>query len=166
MSEFLTYKKISDLEAVTTLPSDAYIPVMDNDGVLKRIPRSYFCVSGDIDLNNGNNNSGTNTKPSVFGYRNGDLYHVNSNTLASSEEIFSAYVAGKAFVLDPTNSSEICFHSGVTGGATVFNSPMPITSFQISGNGLKRFCVSGVFYDFGKEENGDEMGKLLYQYLF
>ena len=140
MSDFLTYKKLSDLEWASELSSDACIPALDSDGVVKRVPRSYFYVSGDVisGENSGGNGNNNNNTPVVFMVSNGNLVNTrNRSQVAPAEEIVEAYFNGKAMLLPPHGwggvKDEIVY-SYPTGGTAVYACPKPIIGFRISGN--------------------------------
>jgi hypothetical protein len=88
MSEFLTYKKLSDLEEVNTTIEGATIPVLDGDGVVKRISAEGIGSAG---------------KPVVFIISKGSngsrvLFDREGTREVTAKEVFDAYFANEAYV--------------------------------------------------------------------
>ena len=112
MSEFLTYKKVSDLEQVNSPLEGATIPFLDGDGIVKRISADGFTSGG----------SGDFDEPiaPVFFRRSGNVMHYGpSGTNVTADEFMDAFFGGKAY-----------FVSGASGSETFEQ----ITSFRISSN--------------------------------
>lgn len=82
----MKYKKISELEEITEVSENSYLPVLDN-GAMKKISAS------------GLNTTGGGSSPVIFIVSNGAIYSDASySAQATAEEIVDAYMAGTAFV--------------------------------------------------------------------
>lgn len=138
MSDFLTYKKISDLEEVEEVLSGATIPVLDGDGVVKRISAEGI----------GSGNNGSAGKPVVFGLTgSGNNYTLTirgEGREATAKEVFDAYFANDAYI-------------STHGGAEAM--PQKIIGFYLSGGGNGGQAI----YHNGDYETNATFGKELAQ---
>lgn len=138
MSDFLTYKKISDLEEVEEVLSGATIPVLDGDGVVKRISAEGI----------GSGSNGSVGKPVIFiisQSSNGKvLFDRGGAREATAKEVLDAYFANDAYV-------------DTHGGAEFM--PQKIIGFYLSGGGHG----GAVLYDDGNLRNSAQFGYELTQ---
>lgn len=138
MSEFLTYKKISDLEEVEEVLSGATIPILDGDGVVKRISAEGI---------GGNSN---NSSPVVFKVSQGYLYNFEEDRQITAKEVFDAYFSNQAYVEDEA------------GGTHVM--PQKITGFYISGGTGGQVVANGYSHEFGSDLTNEEVADLAKTY--
>ena len=99
MSEFLTYKKVSDLEQVNSPLEGATIPFLDGDGIVKRISADGFTSGG----------SGDFDEPiaPVFFRRSGNVMHYGpSGTNVTADEFMDAFFSGNGYFLSGASGSE------------------------------------------------------------
>lgn len=86
----MKYKKISELEEITEVSENSYLPVLDN-GAMKKISASGLNTTG--------GSAAGGSKPVVFFVSSSTLYKDKSySTAATAEDVVDAYMAGSAFV--------------------------------------------------------------------
>lgn len=101
------YKKVSDLEQVTEVKDGATVPVLDGDGVMKRISAAGI---------------GSGATTTFFKISNSTLTpYENNNVFSTLDEVLDAYFGGTAYVYNTNNP-----------GCT--DAPQKITGFVLSGN--------------------------------
>ena len=142
MSEFLTYKKVSDLEQVNSPLEGATIPFLDGDGIVKRISADGF-TSG------GSGGSGGSSEPvaPVFFRRSGNVMHYGpSGTNVTIDEFADAFFNGNGYFLK---------------GADGFEEFEKIVSFRISGRQMEKInnYTSEVNIPCTKQEMTDAINK-------
>lgn len=149
MSEFLTYKKISDLEEITEVTDGATIPVLDGDGVMKRI--SAAGIGNGNGNDNGNGNSGGTAAPIIFEESEVLRYYNEPGSWARVEDIVDAYFAGNAYI-----------------GMTQYNvyCPQKIVGFSISNDRIYANAVQGAaMAGFQISCNGSDLANAITKHL-
>lgn len=125
MSEFLTYKKVSDLEQVNSPLEGATIPFLDGDGIVKRISADGFTSggSGGSGGSGSSGGSGESIAP-VFFRRSGNVMHYGpSGTNVTIDEFTDAFFNGNGYFLK---------------GDDGFEDFEKIVSFRISGRQMEK----------------------------
>lgn len=119
MSEYLTYKKVSDLEQVNSPLEGATIPFLDGDGIVKRISADGFASGG-------SGGSGGSSEPlaPVFFTRSGNVMHYGpSGTNVIIDEFVDAFFNGNGYFLN---------------GNSGYEEFEKVISFKISANTMKQ----------------------------
>lgn len=149
MSDFLTYKKISDLEEVEEVLSGATVPVLDGDGVVKRISAEGI---GGI---------GGNKNVVLFRVKNDALVGpVDYEKPATGADVVEAFYNGTAKIAIWADLS----YGLDNGGTAVTYGPRPIDHFFVSGGYNYAVTASGKNFSFAPELDNKELVDLIQSY--